>query len=82
MQAVAGEILFAGKCRGASLDKRAYSLFGVLATKAAGRKYVEAGEASAIHAIDDIRAKVMNSQDAEEGIRSFIERRAAVFTGN
>ena len=54
---------------------------GIQATKAAGRKYVEAGEASAIHAIDDIRARVMSSQDAEEGIRSFIERRAAVFTG-
>ena len=54
---------------------------GIQATKAAGRKYVEAGEASAIHAIDDIRARVMSSQDAEEGIRSFIERRAAAFTG-
>jgi hypothetical protein len=54
---------------------------GIQATKAAGRRYIEAGEASAVNAIDDIRAKVMNSQDAAEGIQSFVERRAAVFVG-
>ena len=54
---------------------------GIQATKAAGRAYIEAGEASAVNAIDDIRARVMNSQDAAEGIQSFVERRAAVFTG-
>ena len=54
---------------------------GIQATKAAGRKYIEAGESSAVNAIDDIRAKVMNSQDAKEGIQSFVERRAAVFVG-
>ncbi len=54
---------------------------GIQATKAAGRTYIEAGEASAVHAIGDIRAKVMSSQDAAEGIQSFVERRAAVFTG-
>lgn len=54
---------------------------GIQATKAAGRSYIEAGEASAVKAIDDIRDRVMSSQDAEEGIRSFVERRAAVFTG-
>lgn len=54
---------------------------GIQATKAAGRTYIEAGEASAVNAISDIRAKVMNSQDAAEGIQSFVERRAAVFTG-
>ena len=45
------------------------------------QKYIEAGESSAVNAIDDIRAKVMNSQDAKEGIQSFVERRAAVFVG-
>jgi hypothetical protein len=54
---------------------------GIQATKAAGRRYIEAGEASAVNAIDDIRAKVMSSQDAAEGIQSFVERRAAVFVG-
>ena len=54
---------------------------GIQATKVAGRKYIEAGEASAVNAIDDIRDKVMSSQDAEEGILSFVERRGAVFLG-
>jgi enoyl-CoA hydratase len=54
---------------------------GVQATKAAGRRYIEAGEAAAVAAIADIRAAVMQSADAAEGIRSFVERRAAVFQG-
>lgn len=54
---------------------------GVQATKIAGRRYIEAGEVAAIAAIDDVRARVMNSADAVEGIRSFMERRAANFTG-
>jgi enoyl-CoA hydratase/carnithine racemase len=54
---------------------------GVQVTKEAGRKFVEAGEQAAIAAVAEIRAKVMDSEDAREGIRSFVERRAAVFTG-
>ena len=54
---------------------------GIQATKAAGRKCLEAGEASAVNAIDDMRGKVMSSEDAAEGIQSFVERRAAVFAG-
>jgi len=54
---------------------------GIQATKTSGRKYIEAGEAAAIAAIPEVRAKVMTSADAAEGIRSFIERRPATFTG-
>ena len=54
---------------------------GVQVTKAAGRKYVEAGEQAAIDAVATIRERVMQSADAAEGIRSFVERRAAVFQG-
>jgi enoyl-CoA hydratase/carnithine racemase len=54
---------------------------GVQATKQAGRRYVEAGEDAAIAAVADIRSRVMQSADAAEGIRSFVERRAAVFQG-
>jgi hypothetical protein len=36
---------------------------------------------AAIEAIPAIRQKVMQSADAAEGIRSFVERRAAVFQG-
>jgi enoyl-CoA hydratase len=54
---------------------------GVQVTKEAGRKFIEAGERAAIEAIPAIRQKVMQSADAAEGIRSFVERRAAVFQG-
>lgn len=54
---------------------------GVQVTKEAGLKFIEHGEAAAIAAIADIRERVMQSEDAAEGIRSFVERRAAVFKG-
>ena len=54
---------------------------GIQATKIAGRKYIEAGEASAVAAIASIREQVMETADAKEGIQSFVERRAAKFTG-
>jgi len=54
---------------------------GMQATKVAGRKFIEHGEREAVNAIGDIRALVMNSKDAVEGIQSFVERRPASFTG-
>ena len=54
---------------------------GIKPTKIAGRRYIEAGEASAVKAIADIREQVMNTEDAKEGIQSFVERRDANFTG-
>lgn len=54
---------------------------GIQVTKQAGRKYLEAGEQAAIDAIAEIRKRVLDSQDAKEGIQSFVERRAAVFKG-
>jgi len=54
---------------------------GVQVTKEAGRKFVEQGEKAAIKAVATIRGRVMQSADAAEGIRSFVERRAAVFVG-
>lgn len=54
---------------------------GVQVTKEAGRTFIEAGERAAVDAIAAIRGKVMNSADAAEGIKSFVERRAAVFQG-
>jgi enoyl-CoA hydratase/carnithine racemase len=54
---------------------------GVQVTKEAGRKFIEAGERAAIDVIPAIRQRVMGSADAAEGIRSFVERRAAVFQG-
>jgi enoyl-CoA hydratase len=54
---------------------------GVQVTKEAGRTFTDAGEQAAIEAIDGIRERVMGTEDAAEGMRSFVERRPAVFTG-
>ncbi len=54
---------------------------GVQVTKEAGRAFIEAGEKAAIEAIPAIRARVMDTEDAKEGIRSFVERRPAIFQG-
>ncbi len=54
---------------------------GVQVTKEAGLKFIEAGEQAAIDIIPEIRGRVLDSEDAKEGIQSFVERRAAVFTG-
>jgi enoyl-CoA hydratase len=54
---------------------------GIQATKEGALKYVEAGEAAAIAMLPAIRNKVMGTEDAKEGIRSFIERRTAQFHG-
>jgi enoyl-CoA hydratase len=49
--------------------------------KEAGRKLVEAGEAAAITVVPQIRERVLDTADAAEGIRSFVERRTVVFEG-
>ena len=54
---------------------------GIQVTKEAGRKFIEAGEQAAIAIIPEIRERVLNTADAAEGIKSFVERRAAVFQG-
>jgi enoyl-CoA hydratase/carnithine racemase len=54
---------------------------GIQVTKEAARKFIEAGEDAAILMLPLMSDRVMNSEDAAEGIRSFIERRAGVFHG-
>jgi enoyl-CoA hydratase/carnithine racemase len=54
---------------------------GLRAMKEAALKYIESGESMAIAAIPAIHAKVMGTEDAKEGIRSFVERREARFQG-
>jgi len=54
---------------------------GIQVTKEAGRKFTEAGEEAAIAIVPMIRERVLNTADAAEGIRSFVERRAANFRG-
>lgn len=54
---------------------------GVQVTKRAARAFIAAGEVAATAAIAEIRATVLDTEDAKEGIRSFVERRPAVFRG-
>ena len=59
------------------LEERVADLLG----KEAALRYIEAGEAMAVAAIPTIHARVMGTEDAREGIRSFVERREARFVG-
>lgn len=54
---------------------------GIQVTKAAAYEYVAEGEKAAIDYLPTLRAKVMDTEDAREGIMSFVERREAKFTG-
>ncbi len=54
---------------------------GVRATKEAAMTFVDAGEKAAIEAVANIKEAVFNTEDAREGVQSFIERRAAHFRG-
>ncbi len=54
---------------------------GLRAMKEAALRYLAAGEAAAIAAIPAIRERVMQTEDAKEGILSFVQRREARFTG-
>jgi enoyl-CoA hydratase len=54
---------------------------GIQVTKEAAFKFIEGGERAAVDYVPKIRDRVMNSEDAKEGIQSFVERRPAVFRG-
>ena len=54
---------------------------GIQVTKEAALKYIESGEKAAIDYLPKIKDRVLNSEDAKEGIQSFVKRRAAVFRG-
>lgn len=54
---------------------------GIQVTKEAGRQFIAAGERAAIDMLPTVRERVMDTEDAREGIQSFIERRQAVFKG-
>lgn len=53
----------------------------VQATKASARRYLNEGVQACIEALDPVQARLLATEDAEEGVNSFIERRAAVFKG-
>jgi enoyl-CoA hydratase/carnithine racemase len=55
---------------------------GLRAMKEAALRYIQVGEAMAIAALPTIHERVMGTEDAKEGIRSFVERRQAQFQGH
>ena len=54
---------------------------GVQVTKEAAYEFIASGEQAAIDFLPTLRARVMDTDDAKEGITSFIERREAQFAG-
>lgn len=54
----------------------------VQATKASSRRFIEEGFAAAVAELAPTQRKLMASEDAAEGVQSFIERREAVFKGS
>tara|TARA_B100001971_G_scaffold183704_1_gene181892 strand:+ start:26 stop:835 length:810 start_codon:yes stop_codon:yes gene_type:complete len=61
-------------CEGAPL--------AVQATKASSMRFVEEGEAAAITALGPTQANLAATEDAAEGVASFVERRKGNFTGH
>ena len=53
----------------------------IRATKASARLYLEEGEKAAIAQFSSAQQRLAHSEDAEEGVRSFVERRDPVFRG-
>jgi enoyl-CoA hydratase len=53
----------------------------IQATKESARVYAEQGEKAAIATYSAVQQRLSNSEDAAEGVRSFIERREPKFTG-
>ena len=53
----------------------------VIATRLNVRKTVEEGVAAAVGDFVEVQRQLANSEDAAEGVRSFVERRAARFQG-
>lgn len=54
---------------------------GVQATLKSSRLSLDAGERAAIEKLLPDLIPIMNSEDAREGVQSFVERREARFTG-
>lgn len=54
---------------------------GIQVTKEAAYEFIAQGERAAIDYLPKMRERVLDTADAAEGIRSFVERREAIFTG-
>ena len=54
---------------------------GVYGTLANARVVRESGEAAGIEHLRQILPEILESQDAAEGVKSFLERRDGIYTG-
>ncbi|HXE21779.1 MAG TPA: crotonase/enoyl-CoA hydratase family protein [Rhodoferax sp.] len=59
----------------------AQALLAVVATRLNALKAVEHGPVVAMHQFIEVQRRLANSEDAAEGVRSFIEKRPARFSG-
>ena len=79
------EVVPAGqeKARALELAKRvaAQAPLAVRASLASSRVYVEQGPNAAVREFAAQQAKLRESEDSKEGLRSFVERRTAMFKG-
>jgi len=50
-------------------------------TKASSKRFLDEGFRACVDALGSVQSKLMASEDAEEGVASFIERRSAKFKG-
>lgn len=74
---------------GAQLDRAieigekiaALAPLAIRATKASARQYADQGEEACWSSFREVQKRLANSEDAEEGVRSFKERRDPVFSG-
>jgi enoyl-CoA hydratase/carnithine racemase len=53
----------------------------VIATRLNALKAVEQGPLAAMAEFDTVQQRLANSEDAKEGVASFVAKRAAVFVG-
>ena len=53
----------------------------IQATRESARLYLREGEAACVARLSDTQERLANTEDAEEGVRSFVEKRDPVFHG-
>ena len=50
-------------------------------TKASSKRWIDEGFQATVNAMGQVQSKLLASEDAKEGVASFVERRSAQFKG-